>query len=126
MDPFYFILPQSQMKDFFDNPFDYLLRSNGMKSNSFNLSDRIVNSNEMNDDHDDSSILTMMNHDNDEVISTSRINIDEYRNQRTESLIAEEEALQIADVNQLGIKREREKILINIFLFSRIFNTIFT
>lgn len=109
MNPFHFILPKSRIRDFSENPFDYLLRSSGMKSTHSNSNNTILN---IHDDmeNDDSPLLPLLNDDSDdeELLTSSPIVVDQNHDQRTESFIADQEALQAADADipdadQLGI-----------------------
>jgi hypothetical protein len=104
MNPFHFVLPKSRMRDFSDNPFDYLLRASGMKSNSSISGNIVLNLHENIDD--DSPMLPILSddEDDDELILSSTIIIE----QRRDSFTAEQEAIQVADADipdadQLGI-----------------------
>lgn len=106
MNPFHFVLPKSRMRDFSENPFDYLIHASGMKIK--NPSNTVLN---LSDDvDDDSPLLPLMSDDEDdeEILTSSPIIVDQYRDERTESFIAEQEAIQAADADipnadQLGI-----------------------
>ncbi|CAF1211792.1 unnamed protein product [Rotaria sordida] len=93
MDPFHFILPKSRMRDFSDNPFDYLLRASGMKSTASNLGNTVLNLHE--DIDDDSPILPMMNNDedDDEFLLSSRVTV-----QQKDSF-TDEETIQVEDTD---------------------------
>jgi hypothetical protein len=107
MNPFHFILPKSRMRDFSDNPFDYLLRASGMKSNNPNT---ILNLHE--DTDDDSPMLPIMSdeEDDEDLLSASPVIVEQRRDGRSDSFIAEQEAIQAADADipdadQLGISK---------------------
>jgi hypothetical protein len=107
MNPFYFILPKSRMKDFTDNPFDYLLRASGMKINITSPNNTVLDLHE--DTDEDSPILSMLDdEDDEELLSSSPIMVEQRRDGRSDSFIAEQEAIQAADADipdadQLGI-----------------------
>jgi len=108
MNPFHFILPKSRMRDFSENPFDYLLRASGMKMNTSSPNATILN---LHDVDDDSPILPLMNEDEDDEDLLSPLSpfvIEQNREERTDSFTAEQEAMQVADADipdadQLGI-----------------------
>ena len=107
MNPFHFVLPKSRMRDFMDNPFNYLLRASGMKINTLNLSNTVSNLHE-NDDDDFPILPLLSDDDDDELLATSSILIEQRRDERSASFIAEQEAIQdadadIPDADQLGI-----------------------
>jgi hypothetical protein len=110
MNPFHFVLPKVRMRDFLDNPFDYLLRASGMKTNIINPSATILKL----DEDDDVPILPLMNdeEDNDDyddfLSPESPFSVDENPEEKTNGSVAEQEALQavdpdIPDADQLGI-----------------------
>ncbi|CAF3706336.1 unnamed protein product [Rotaria sp. Silwood1] len=118
MDSFHFILPKSRMRDFTENPFDYLLRASGMKSNTSNLGNTVLNLHE--DTDDDSPILTMMNDDEDdeELLLSPRIIAQQHKDQRNDSFTAEQEAIQVenadipdADQLECSIQFSRDMLL---------------
>ncbi len=104
MNPFHFVLPKSRMRDFSDNPFDYLLRASGMKSKSSTSGNVILNLHENTDD--DSPILPILSDDEDDdelILSPPIINA-----KHRDSFTAGQEAIQVADADipdadQLGI-----------------------
>ncbi len=101
MNPFHFVLPKSRMRDFSDNPFDYLLRASGMKINTSSLNNTVLNLHEDNDD-DDSPLLRMMIDDEDddeESLLTSPIIVERRRDHRSDSFTADQEAIQAADAD---------------------------
>ncbi len=108
MNPFHFVLPKSRMRDFSDNPFDYLLRASGMKSNTSTPNNTILNLHE--DIDDDSPILPLMNdsEDDEELLLSSPIITEQRQDNRRDSFTVEQEAIQAADADipdadQLGI-----------------------
>lgn len=123
MNPFHFILPKSRLRDFFENPFDYLLRASGMKINIPNRTNTILNLPE--DINDDAPILPLINdddEDDDEFILSSPDLPKPYKDNRSVSFIAEQEAIQAADADipdadQLGIQFFLIIFKINRFLF---------
>ena len=108
MNPFHFILPKSRMRDLSDNPFDYLLRASGMKSNISNEGDAILHLHE--DIDGDVPLLPIMSDDEDdeELLSSSPLIVEQSRTVRTNSFVAEQQAIEAADADipdadQLGI-----------------------
>jgi hypothetical protein len=133
MDPFHFVLPKSRMRDFIENPFDYLLRASGMKRITSNPGNTILN---LHDDvDDDSPILPLMSGDDDDedLLSSSPIIIEQRRDERSESFTADQEAIQAADADipdadQLGKKIffSSIRLFCSKYTLSRIFHAIST
>ncbi|CAF0838547.1 unnamed protein product [Adineta ricciae] len=99
MNSFHFVLPKSRMRDFCDNPFDYLLRASGMKSSAFHSGDTVLNLQEFPDD--DSPILPILSDDEDdeEMLSSSPIVLEQVGLERTSSFIADQQAIEAADAD---------------------------
>ncbi|UJR30154.1 hypothetical protein I4U23_017694 [Adineta vaga] len=100
MNPFHFIIPKSRLRDFSDNPFDYLLRASGMKSSTLNPGNTILNLHD--DTGDDSPILPMLSDDeddDDELLSSSPLIVEQFLDERTDSFIAEQQAIEAADAD---------------------------
>ncbi len=112
MNPFYFILPKSRMRDFSDNPFDYLLRASGMKSNTTNSGNTILHLHEDNDDDSPILPITSDDEDDEELLSSSPTIFEQSKNERTDSFVAEQQAIEAAnadipDADQLGIYKRK-------------------
>jgi hypothetical protein len=119
------------MREFSDNPFDYLLCANGMKSNNTKQTNTILNLHE--DTDDDFPILPLMSddEDDDQLLSTFPIIVEQNRGEQTDSFIAEQEAIQatdadIPDADQLGMAFNSFFFLNKLSLSHRMFNAIFT
>ena len=108
MDPFHFILPKNRRRDFNENPFDYLLRANGMKNN--NAATIHPHETRADDDDDDVPILPLLddehentdNEDDDETLLSPSL-----LRERSASFLADQQAIQdadadIPDADQLG------------------------
>ena len=103
--PLYFILPKSRMREFSENPFDYLSRASGIKSNLIERGNTVVDIHE--DVDDDLPILPLMNDDeSDEDLLMPISNLAEQsQEEQMDAQIIEEEArydADIPDVDQLG------------------------
>lgn len=107
----HFVLPKERLRDFTDNPFDYLLRANGMKSKRSAVTNVVLNL--QNDADDDSPILPILDDvdenedDDDELLPASPVALEVKREERSESFLADQEAIQnadadIPDADQLG------------------------
>lgn len=105
IDPFYLILPKSRMREFSENPFDYLSRANGMKSTVSERGNVVV---DIHDDvEDDLPILPLMNEDesDDELLEPTLDPTEQSREEQIDNQTAEEEAIHDADIpdaDQLG------------------------
>ncbi|CAF3681673.1 unnamed protein product [Adineta steineri] len=100
MNPLYFVLPKSRMRDFSDSPFDYLLRASGMKTHLTNIGNTIVNLDD-NDIDDDSPILPLMSDDEDdeEFLLSSPLLIEQNKDERTDSFLEDQHAMEVADAD---------------------------
>ena len=100
MDPFHLILPKSRLRDFMENPFDYLLRASGMKSKALNTRTTVLNLQE--DNEVDVPILPLLSDDEDddeELLQPSPVIVDQHQKERSDSFAAEQEAMQAADAD---------------------------
>lgn len=129
MDPFYFVLPKSRMREFSENPFDYLSRANGMKNNVSERGNIVVDIHE--DPEDDLPILPLMNDDesDDELLESVIDPIEQIREEQIDNQTAEEEErydTDIPDADQLGRSSSSRNVSFEDLFLHRIFNTIST
>ena len=108
MNPLHFVLPKSRLRDFNDNPFDYLLRASGMTLNRLNSDTTVLNLLD-----DDAPLLPLLrendNDDDEDMLLLSPILDEQYKQEQIDSFIADQQALQdadadIPDADQLGTK----------------------
>lgn len=87
------------MRDFSENPFDYLLRASGMKPTTSNTGNTILNL--QNDIDEDAPILPLLSDDeeDEELLSSSPLIVEQSQNERSESFIADQQAIEAADAD---------------------------
>ena len=120
MNPLHFVLPKSRLRDFNDNPFDYLLRASGMTSNRSNSDTTVLNLLD-----DDTPLLPLLREndtdDDEDMLLLSPILDEQYKREQIDSFIADQQAIQdadadIPDADQLGTTRESDLFIFTISL----------
>lgn len=129
INPLYFILPKSRIREFSENPFDYLARASGMKSNLIVRGNTVVDVHE--DVDDDVPILPLMSDDEDDedLLMTVPNLIDHNPQEQIDAQIIEEEAkydADIPDADQLGEFLSLKNSPNRSFYLHRIFHSVFS